>query len=65
MSDENRADVRRPTPGHFEHWCDEPECKEWGSLGYDVGKGETRWYCFEHKWREYPVPKREVAKKSG
>jgi len=36
---------------------EEPGCKTWGSLGYDIGKGEMRWYCFEHKWEEYPNPK--------
>ena len=40
-----------------EHYCEEPCCKEWGSHGYDIGKGEIRWYCYEHKWEEYPQPK--------
>ncbi|CAN7433089.1 hypothetical protein LJR251_002764 [Rhizobium rhizogenes] len=64
MTDENRADMLLREPKHFEHWCEESECKQWGSLGYDIRRGETRWYCFEHKWQEYPNPKREVAKNS-
>lgn len=32
-------------------------CKVWGNLGYDIGKNETHWYCFEHRWNEYPKPK--------
>lgn len=56
MGDETRAEPRLPST-LFEHYCEEAGCKAWGGLGYDIGKGETRWYCFEHKWEEYPKPK--------
>ncbi|NTH50466.1 hypothetical protein G6L09_05690 [Agrobacterium rhizogenes] len=57
MSDDVGTNTRPGSLVHFEHWCDEPGCKAWGSLGYDLGKDETCWYCFEHKWTEYPKPK--------
>ncbi|OJY66468.1 MAG: hypothetical protein BGP09_31580 [Rhizobium sp. 60-20] len=57
MSDEANAIPRQAPSVLFEHWCEHPGCKVWGSLGYNIGKGETRWYCFEHKWDEYPQPK--------
>jgi hypothetical protein len=56
MGDEARAVPRLPSI-LFEHYCEVPGCKVWGSLGYDMGKGERRWYCFDHKWEEYPLPK--------
>ncbi|PWE56396.1 hypothetical protein DEM27_08335 [Metarhizobium album] len=43
----------RARPVLWEHWCEHPGCKAWGSLGYDVGHGESRWYCFEHCWTDY------------
>ncbi len=55
--DDDLSSGRRETSVLFEHWCDEPGCKAFGSLGYDIGKDETRWFCFEHKWVEYPKPK--------
>ena len=57
MADDLQADTRPPAPVHFEHWCEEPGCNRWGSLGYEIGRGETRWFCFEHKWLEYPNPR--------
>ncbi|NTG98905.1 hypothetical protein G6L95_06605 [Agrobacterium rhizogenes] len=56
MGDETSAALRLPST-LLEHYCEEPGCKVWGSLGYDIGKDVTRWYCFEHKWKEYPLPK--------
>ena len=55
MSDETETAKRLPSI-FFEHYCEEPGCKVWGSLGYDIGKGERRWYCFEHKWVDYRKP---------
>ncbi|HEY0120677.1 MAG TPA: hypothetical protein VGC14_02760 [Rhizobium sp.] len=57
MSDDTGTDTRLATSVLFEHYCDEPGCKAWGSLGFDIGRDETRWFCFEHKWVEYPKPK--------
>jgi hypothetical protein len=47
MGDEIRIGAEvvalRPT-GLFEHYCEHPGCKEWGSWGYSRTKQETR--CF-------------------
>ena len=51
MSDENRT----ASPGKmemYEHYCIEPGCRAWGSLGYDRGRGVTDWWCFEHVPRD-------------
>ncbi|KQS79011.1 hypothetical protein ASG25_10505 [Rhizobium sp. Leaf384] len=48
MSDENRS----PSGGAmamYVHYCIAPGCKEWGSRGFDRGRGVTDWYCFEHR----------------
>jgi hypothetical protein len=48
----NQDHVKAPratVTGPVEHWCQYPGCKNWGSRGYDRGKGETDWYCFEHR----------------
>jgi hypothetical protein len=52
-----REPIRGRQPVHFEHWWEEPGCKKWGGSGYDVGKGETRWFCYEHRRLEFPLPK--------
>ncbi|NTJ63754.1 hypothetical protein G6M50_36990 [Agrobacterium rhizogenes] len=57
MSDEATAAPRSVPSGLFEHWCERPGCKAWGSLGYDIGKGETKWFCFEHPWLDYRQPR--------
>jgi hypothetical protein len=57
MADDARIDAPPTTRVIFEHWCQEPGCSAWGGLGYSVGKRDTRWYCFEHKWEEYPHEK--------
>lgn len=33
----------------WEHWCEQPGCKAWGSLGYETAPGLSKWFCFEHK----------------
>jgi hypothetical protein len=35
------------------HFCEYPGCARWGSLGYDVGHGETQWFCQMHRWTDY------------
>ncbi len=57
MSDETPTPTNSASASLYEHYCEHPGCKKWGGLGYDIGKGETRWYCFEHKWAEYPLAK--------
>ena len=57
MSDEPATTADSAPSSLYEHYCEHPGCKAWGGLGYDIGKGETRWFCFEHKWEEYPLPK--------
>ncbi|SIQ24841.1 hypothetical protein SAMN05880590_102786 [Rhizobium sp. RU35A] len=36
---------------HFEHYCQAPGCKKWGSFGYPSprGRGESDFYCFAHR----------------
>jgi hypothetical protein len=60
MSDEQRQTLTH-APTLYEHYCEVDGCKKWGALGYDVGRGETRWFCFEHRWHEYPMPKGNAA----
>ena len=57
MSDETSAVLIHTPSAMHEHYCEHPGCKAWGGFGYDIGKGETRWYCHEHQWEEYPQPK--------
>lgn len=52
MADDDRTVTRPPPAVLFEHWCDAPACKAWGSFGYDRGRGRTDWYCFEHRPEE-------------
>jgi len=34
--------------------CEHPAAKRGaGQFGYDIGNGETRWFCFEPKWTDY------------
>lgn len=35
------------------HYCEYPGCVKTGSLGYDVGDGETQFFCHAHKWNDY------------
>jgi len=32
-------------------------CNAWGGFGYDIGKGETKWFCHEHRWLDYRQPR--------
>ncbi|WP_425356447.1 hypothetical protein [Xaviernesmea rhizosphaerae] len=34
---------------HVEHWCQAPGCKRWGCFGYDKGKGQSDWWCGDHR----------------
>lgn len=65
MSDDLKTDERPPAPVHFEHYCGEPGCSKWGGHGYDIGRGETRWFCWEHRWDEYPSPKAGGSTSAG
>lgn len=41
--------TKTPT-GIFEHYCEHPGCKEWGSFGYSRSKHiPSRWFCWEHR----------------
>ncbi|RAX42382.1 hypothetical protein [Rhizobium tropici] len=42
---------------HVNHYCEHPGCKAWGGWGYDIGKGETKWFCYEHQWLDYRQPR--------
>ena len=57
MSDETTAAPPATSSGMYEHYCEHPGCKAWGSFGYDIGKGETKWFCFEHRWLDYRQPR--------
>ena len=48
MSDEktNRPKVDQI---HTEHYCQHPGCKRWGSFGYDRGRGQSEWWCGQHR----------------
>lgn len=62
MSDESRTDMRPRDPVLFEHWCEQSGCNKWGGFGYDIGRSETKWFCFEHEWRDYRSPKASAQK---
>jgi hypothetical protein len=38
----------RSAAGANEHWCEHPGCKAWGGRGYQRGKRQMVWFCFEH-----------------
>jgi hypothetical protein len=40
---------RAALTGPVEHWCQRPGCKKWGGWGYERGRGETDWFCYEHR----------------
>ncbi len=42
---------------HVNHYCEHPGCRTWGGFGYDIGKGETKWFCYEHRWQDYRQPR--------
>lgn len=47
---DDRTDTHPAAPVHFEHWCEYPECKRWGSFGHSARKDEPpRWFCGEHR----------------
>ncbi|EHK78097.1 hypothetical protein SM0020_10475 [Sinorhizobium meliloti CCNWSX0020] len=48
MSDEAGSSARKDTV-MYEHWCEHPGCKKWGSLGFALGKEEPRWFCAGHQ----------------
>jgi hypothetical protein len=42
--------VHRAPSTLFEHYCQHRGCKEWGAFGFARGgKGESRWFCYEHR----------------
>ncbi|MBB3288145.1 MULTISPECIES: hypothetical protein [unclassified Rhizobium] len=57
MSDETSAAPFQTPSAMHEHYCEYPDCKAWGGFGYDIGKGETKWFCFEHRWLDYRQPR--------
>ncbi len=61
MSDETTTAPPAASYGMFEHWCEHPGCKAWGGFGYDIGKGETKRFCQEHRGQEYPQPRGGTA----
>jgi hypothetical protein len=38
---------------HANHFCEFPGCARWGGFGYDVGRGQSQWFCDEHRWTDY------------
>jgi hypothetical protein len=40
-------------PVHFEHWCEYPDCKQWGGRGFERDKSKTDWFCMEHRQEIY------------
>lgn len=53
MSDEPnvKSAEQPPVPaGIIAHWCEHPDCKEWGGFGFSRGKnGVSRRFCGEHR----------------
>ncbi len=51
MSDERatRAGSKPEEPVHTEHYCQHPGCKRWGSFGHERGRGQTEWWCGQHR----------------
>ncbi|POH32058.1 MULTISPECIES: hypothetical protein [Sinorhizobium] len=47
MSDEQGAAKHDTTL--YVHYCEHPGCTKWGGFGFAAGKGEPRWFCFEHR----------------
>jgi hypothetical protein len=47
MSDEQRQTLTH-APTLYEHYCERADCKKW-ARSVDVGRGETRWFCFKHR----------------
>jgi hypothetical protein len=46
---DGQEERRRETPaGIWEHYCERPGCKQWGSRGF-VKRGQQVWFCFEHR----------------
>ncbi|WP_374684880.1 hypothetical protein [Mesorhizobium sp. J428] len=45
------AQLPVPTPpGVYEHICEHPGCRKWGSFGFARNqRDEPRWFCFEHR----------------
>lgn len=33
---------------YINHSCEHPGCTAYGSSSYDIGSGETKWFCHEH-----------------
>ncbi|MBB3452612.1 hypothetical protein FHT86_000868 [Rhizobium sp. BK313] len=58
MTDDTQTDTRPAAPVHFEHYCEHAGgCSKWCSHGYEIGRGETCWFCYEQRWLEYLLPK--------
>lgn len=35
------------------HYCEYPGCVKRRSLRYEVGDGETQFFCHAHRWNDY------------
>ncbi len=57
MSDETIPAPARADTVLYEHYCEHPGCKAWGGWGFDIGKGETKWFCYEHRLLDYRQPR--------
>ncbi|MCZ4500996.1 MAG: hypothetical protein JWQ74_3551 [Marmoricola sp.] len=49
MTEEDKPRRARQPTDPVEHWCQHPGCTKWGGFGYDRGRGETDWWCWEHR----------------
>ena len=45
----SETDQQKEHTGMYVHYCEHEGCREWGGLGYSIGKQATRWFCREHK----------------
>ena len=48
----------KTTRNPVEHWCDHPDCTEWGSFGFGPPMWKTqRWYCAAHSPEQFSLPR--------
>jgi hypothetical protein len=45
MGDVNEGISTRAAKGPFVHYCQHPDCGEWGAFGYP----DNKWTCYEHR----------------
>ncbi|WP_199773080.1 hypothetical protein [Ensifer adhaerens] len=56
MSDEQGV-TNETIDGPWVHLCEHPACKNWGGFGFAIGKGPSKWFCFEHRPETWPPAK--------